>query len=83
MKKLLLLLLAFPLLALQCEQDEAAVELDCQCYKETVYINNGTEIYLVRRDSTNQSKCDNWGYGYEYLPINDSSFHQRFIEICE
>ena len=80
MKKIIFLILPF-LLAFQCETPES--EVTCQCYNEIVYLNNGNEVYLVEKIVVDQNKCDKWGYGDEYLPLDNSSFHHRFIEICE
>ena len=80
MKKLIFLIVPF-ILAFQCETPEP--EVTCQCYNEVVYFNNGTELYLVNRTATDQNKCDLWGQGENYLKLNDSDFHHRFIEICE
>jgi hypothetical protein len=79
MKKLVL----FLSIALLTQCTPPAVEQDCQCFEEIVYLNDGTDVILIDRIEADQNKCDKWGYGESYLPMRNSDFHNRFIEICE
>jgi len=81
MKKLLLLL---PFMyAFQCEAPIDNEPNNCQCYKETIWLNNGIDTVLIESTEAPQYKCEQWGYGDEYLPIPKSEFLSRFHEICE
>jgi len=79
MKKLVLVLS----IALLTQCTPTAAEQNCQCFEEIVYLNDGTEVYLVDRYEVDQNKCEKWGYGENYLPMIDSDFHNRFVEVCE
>ncbi len=74
MKKLILLPILF---AFGCTPQP-----NCQCFNEVVFFNDG-QPYLIEQTEADQNKCDKWGYGEEYLPLRNSEFHHRFVEICD
>ena len=78
MKKILLLL-SIPLFAFQCETDEPTPQpFDCNCFREVVYINDGTDTVLIERTEAEAIKCELWGLGDNYAPIPNSEFLSRY-----
>ena len=74
MKKLILLL-SIPLMAFQCEPEQTN---NCNCFEEVVWFNNGNELVIIERKQVSSHKCELWGYGDEYLPMQNSEFWKRF-----
>jgi hypothetical protein len=78
MKKLLLLLaLSF----ISCDVDEEIItppQNDCNCFEETIWLNNGIDTIMIERKLVPSYKCELWGYGNEYLPIPRSEYFNRF-----
>jgi hypothetical protein len=78
MKKLLIL---FAVSLIGCSNEEEPQQ--CQCYKEIIYWNNGTELYIVEKTIESQHKCDLWEFGANYIPYETTEFEYRFVEECE
>ncbi len=76
MKKLILLL-SIPLFAFQCEPEQIT-KPTCNCFREVVFINDGTDTVLIERTEAPNYKCELWGLGDNYAPIPNSEFVSRY-----